>query len=248
MYKHLILILLLASISVAAAPEWVKKGVAVTYKVGASTIVFEVTERTATTLKVSLKVDGKNSGFPFNNVSGGSGSFWYDNTETKVASYSSRIDGWEVMQKDATVNAAGKDWTTIKVQKTEGGTKKDRYVDKETGLLIREESTVQTVVLESIVPSFDTPPVPPVSAPPQNPQGTPPPTAPPAETPTTTEPNEEDKTPPAGQSFEPEPVPTANPAPLTDVEDIRPPDSNTPCCPLGVFLFVSLLVFAYKAR
>ncbi len=243
MYKQIFIILVLVSILFSAAPDWVKTPLKVEYTgTPGGAIVFEVTTRTETDIGITLTVDGAPGGKPTDNATGVSGQFWYDNTKTAKANYDETFDGWKVVEKEVSITAGGKTWKTAELTKIVSGIDKTRYVDRETGLLIKEESSVQTVLLDSVTPSFDAATV--------------------EVTPPKTETVSSPLTPPTNESTSPSIAETTNQTTESDVPvdatlpqtekttqktGIKPPDSNAPCCPLGLVLLVSVLVF-YNGR
>ena len=246
MHKQLFLLLIFSSFIFAAAPNWIKKDVRVQYTATpGGTVSYKITERTSSSITLDL-----NPGTTTNDPTTDSGSFWYDSAKTASANIADSIDGWTVMDKDITVTAAGKDWTTIKLRKTVGGLQTDRYVDEQTGLLIKHENSAQSVTLSSYTAQFsNTPPPTPNPAPGPSPNPSPSPSPNPSPSPSPSPQPPPSLTPsPSPGSAPPSNQTAPNPAPApVSAPDLKPPDSSVPCCPVAFLLLVLGLV-VYKQK
>ncbi len=248
--RKLFLLLLLASFVFAAVPDWVKAGVKVTYTATpGGDVSYEVLSVSAT----EVKIDQNPGGAPTDNATADSGSFWYDKSKTSTLGTDDIIDGWKIFEKDVVISAAGREWTTLKMKKTLFGQQTERWVDKETGLLIKQAIPSQTVVLKSITPTFGSESATPTPAPllsdtPAPADGDAPPAPPGGSTQPSPNPTPQPSGQPAGAQPTGTPVTGQTPAPTPGpVPDLKPPDSNVPCCPIAFLLLIlGFVVYRHK--
>ena len=244
--RKIFLLLLLVSFVLAAPPDWVKQGVKITYTATpGGDVSYEVLSVSAT----EVKIDQSPGGAPTDNASADSGSFWYDKSKTSTLSQDDSIDGWKIFEKDVVVTAAGKSWVTLKMKKTLFGQKTERWVEKETGLLIKQAIPSQTVLLKSINPPFGSESATPVPSPILS--GTPQPQPSPSDDlPPLPSDGQPSPTPSPQPSGQPTPSNTSAPSPAPapgPVPDLKPPDSNVPCCPIAFMLLIlGFVVYRHK--
>ena len=242
MNKLFISLIILSGLIFATAPDWVKSGTKVDYSVsqngGSSmSVSYQVTDRTANEIKISLTVDGSSGGKPTDNATGDAGSFWYDKSKIASADPSEDIGGWTVMEVDVSLSIAGKTWNAVKLRKTIAGLQTIDSVDKETGLLLKRENSAQTVTFKSINPPFSQPAPAPQPNPSPNPNPSPSPSPSPSPQPT----------PQPQQSNQSVQSNSTAPAEITPEmgADLKPADSTIPCCPVA-FIFLLVIGMAYK--
>lgn len=253
MHKQLFLLLIMSAVIFASPPDWVRVGTKIEYTLTqntvTTTVLYEITSKTATEIKMRLTVGGSPSGMPTDNASADSGTFWYATSRIAGANIDDTIDEWKVMEKDVTLSAAGTGWTATKLRKTVGGLQTDRYVDPATGLLIKDENSARSVVFKSINPPFSSavPSVQPPSSAPPAPQQ-------PAPQPNSTQPGQQPSPPTMPQTVSPSPelivngTATLPSGPPPDSPDLKPPDTNVPCCPVAFILLLLGAIIVYKQQ
>lgn len=142
MLQRIFALLLVISIGFATAPNWIQKGVEVEYKAGKDTVLFNVTQRSITDIKVDITTAGKTRKAS-HNASGISWDFWFDNAKFSGISKNKYIENEYKVTEIGTMTFLGEKYDTVTLETTLSGAKTTRIYDKNTGLMLK-----QTVLAE----------------------------------------------------------------------------------------------------
>ncbi len=163
MFPHMtkiLVLLIVANMSFAVAPGWIKKGVELEYSVGGDTYSYKVLGRTSDNIVVEITNNDKTRTVN-QNASALLGEFWFDSAELKNTSKYRYIDDFEVIDISSK-NVGGGTYDTITLKAELSGAITNRIYERETGLLLKQTVSVPgapVVELENrYIPGIDTEP------------------------------------------------------------------------------------------
>ncbi len=245
--KHVALILLVLTVSNAAAPAWVDQGVNLTYTAGSSTLNFYILSRNSTDVKTQI-TQGSSHYTSTENASGDYGQIWFDSTLLGGVIGGDAVSDFTVSDV-STQSFAGKDWNTVTLQRQIGDSTETRILDQQTGLLLKQSVNApgapQVILIQYTIPSLAAPPPPPAQNNTQQNTTQPPPQQNTTQPPSNTTP-EQNATSPPPAPYQPSTPPSSGNGSFWPTET-QPQKSSIPCCPSAAILLLAGFAAVRKA-
>ncbi|MEK6982179.1 MAG: hypothetical protein AABX38_04580 [Candidatus Micrarchaeota archaeon] len=255
-FKTIFAALTIFGLIFATAPAWIQPGVNLNYTGSdGNTYSYTVLNKSGLDNIIEIRINGNpaSSAPETENGSASSGRFWYDSSLLSGAFVGGTV-GDDFVSSTGQLSAGGVNWNTTTLDGAKSGATITKVVDKNNGILIKQTITAgglqQVITLKNFNIPILFPPAKVVAPTPTTPSSpsTPPTQTTPAQPSNTGSSNtQSDQTNIGTVSSNTSTDTTNEPIGSLTTDDLKPPASNVPCCPvLFGLLFIGFLSFAKK--